>query len=35
MALYPSIAITMTILAANLIGDALRDFFDPKLKHSR
>jgi ABC-type dipeptide/oligopeptide/nickel transport system permease subunit len=35
MALFPGIAITMTILAANLFGDALRDFFDPNLKHSR
>jgi ABC-type dipeptide/oligopeptide/nickel transport system permease subunit len=28
----PGTAITVTILAANLFGDALRDFLDPKLK---
>lgn len=33
MALYPGVAITLTILASNLFGDALRDFLDPKLKH--
>jgi hypothetical protein len=25
-------AITVTIMAANLLGDSLRDFFDPRLK---
>jgi peptide/nickel transport system permease protein len=33
MVLYPGIAITVTILAANLFGDALRDYFDPRLRH--
>jgi ABC-type dipeptide/oligopeptide/nickel transport system permease subunit len=33
MVVFPGVAITMTILAANLLGDALRDFLDPKLKH--
>ena len=28
----PGTAITVTILAVNLFGDALRDFLDPKLK---
>lgn len=32
MALYPGIAITATILTANLFGDALRDYLDPRLK---
>ena len=29
---FPGIAITLTILAFNLFGDALRDFLDPKLR---
>lgn len=33
MAVYPGMAITVTILAANMFGDALRDFMDPRLKH--
>jgi creatinine amidohydrolase len=28
---FPGTAITVTILAVNLFGDALRDFLDPKL----
>ena len=32
MALYPGVAITVTILATNLFGDALRDYLDPRLK---
>jgi ABC-type dipeptide/oligopeptide/nickel transport system permease subunit len=31
--LYPGLAITITILCCNLVGDALRDFLDPKLRH--
>jgi peptide/nickel transport system permease protein len=31
MALFPGLAITVTILAANLFGDGLRDYFDPRL----
>jgi peptide/nickel transport system permease protein len=31
LAVFPGIAIALTILAANLLGDALRDFLDPKL----
>ena len=27
--LFPGIAITLTVLATNLVGDALRDAFDP------
>jgi peptide/nickel transport system permease protein len=32
MVVFPGMAITVTILAVNLFGDALRDFVDPKLK---
>lgn len=32
MVIFPGIAITLAILTANLIGDALRDFLDPKLR---
>src|ERR1700675_4407489 len=31
MVVFPGVAITGTILAVNLFGDALRDFLDPKL----
>jgi peptide/nickel transport system permease protein len=31
LAVFPGAAIALTILAANLLGDALRDFLDPKL----
>jgi peptide/nickel transport system permease protein len=30
--LFPGLAITVTILACNLLGDALRDFLDPRLR---
>ncbi len=30
---FPGLAITLTILCCNLLGDALRDFLDPKLRH--
>lgn len=32
MALFPGIAITITVLGLNLLGDGLRDRFDPKMK---
>ena len=32
MVMLPGVAITLTILAANLFGDALRDFLDPTMK---
>lgn len=32
LVLFPGLAITVAIMAANLLGDALRDFLDPKLK---
>jgi len=31
---FPGLAILITVLAVNLIGDGLRDAFDPKLKRS-
>jgi peptide/nickel transport system permease protein len=30
MAIYPGIAIVISVLAFNLIGDGIRDFLDPK-----
>ena len=32
LAIFPSIAIMLTVFAVNLLGDGLRDAFDPKLK---
>lgn len=32
MTLYPGLAIMLTVLSLNLIGDGLRDALDPKLK---
>jgi peptide/nickel transport system permease protein len=32
LALYPSIAIMLTVFAVNLIGDGLRDALDPKMR---
>jgi peptide/nickel transport system permease protein len=32
IAAFPGIAIMLTVLSVNLLGDWLRDFFDPKLK---
>jgi ABC-type dipeptide/oligopeptide/nickel transport system permease subunit len=34
MVVFPGVAVTLTILAANLPGDAIRDFIDPKLTRS-
>jgi peptide/nickel transport system permease protein len=31
-AFFPGLAITLTVLAFNLLGDALRDIFDPRLR---
>jgi len=33
LVIFPGVAITVTILALNLLGDMLRDFFDPRLRH--
>lgn len=32
IAFFPGAAITLTILAFNLLGDALRDILDPRLR---
>lgn len=32
LVVFPGVAITLAIMAANLFGDSLRDFLDPKLK---
>ena len=32
LVVYPGVAITLIILAANLVGDGLRDYLDPRLK---
>ncbi len=34
-ALFPGIAISLTVLAFNLLGDAIRDIADPRLRGSR
>lgn len=35
LAIFPGLAILLTVLAYNLIGEALRDAIDPKLKKAR
>lgn len=35
MALFPGFAIIITVLGLNLMGDGLRDLFDPKLRRER
>jgi len=35
MALFPGLAILLTVLGLNLMGDGLRDIFDPKLRRGR
>ena len=32
MAIFPGIAIALTVLAFNLLGDGLRDLLDPRLR---
>jgi ABC-type dipeptide/oligopeptide/nickel transport system permease subunit len=32
MAIAPGIAITLIVLSFNLVGDALRDILDPRLR---
>lgn len=32
LVLFPGVAITLTVMAVNIFGDALRDFLDPRLK---
>jgi peptide/nickel transport system permease protein len=35
LAIYPGIAIALTVMGLNLFGDGLRDLLDPKLRRSR
>ncbi|WP_460464376.1 ABC transporter permease [Arthrobacter pigmenti] len=35
MAIFPGLFIIASVLALNLVGDALRDYFDPKLRQRR
>ena len=32
LVVFPGLALTLTVVTANLFGDALRDFLDPKLR---
>lgn len=32
LAIFPGLAITVTVLAFNLLGDTLRDILDPRLR---
>jgi peptide/nickel transport system permease protein len=32
MAVFPGIAISLAVFGFNMLGDALRDVFDPKLR---
>jgi len=34
-ALYPGLAILLTVMGFNLLGDGLRDLVDPRLRRSR
>jgi peptide/nickel transport system permease protein len=34
LSVFPGLAITLTVMAVNLLGDWLRDVFDPRLRHS-
>ena len=34
LVVYPGVAITITVLAFNLLGDGIRDLLDPKLRGS-
>jgi peptide/nickel transport system permease protein len=33
LVIYPGIAISLAVFGTNLLGDALRDIFDPRLRH--
>ena len=35
LALFPGLAILLTVLGLNLLGDGLRDWLDPRLRHER
>jgi ABC-type dipeptide/oligopeptide/nickel transport system permease subunit len=32
LVVFPGLALTVTVVAANLFGDAMRDFLDPRLR---
>jgi ABC-type dipeptide/oligopeptide/nickel transport system permease subunit len=32
MVIFPGMAITLTVMAFNIVGDFLRDYWDPKMK---
>ena len=34
ISIFPGVAIILSVLALNLLGDGLRDFLDPRLRHS-
>jgi peptide/nickel transport system permease protein len=35
LAIYPGLAIVLAVLGLNLLGDGLRDLFDPRLTRRR
>ncbi|MDE3029802.1 MAG: ABC transporter permease subunit, partial [Paracoccaceae bacterium] len=35
LAIFPGLAIVLTVLGLNLIGDGLRDLLDPRLRRRR
>ena len=35
LAIFPGLAIVITVLGLNLLGDGLRDMLDPKLRRQR
>ena len=35
LAIFPGLAIVLTVLGLNLIGDGLRDLLDPRLRRGR
>ena len=35
MAIFPGLAILLTVLGLNLMGDGLRDLLDPRLRRAR
>ncbi len=35
LATFPGVAIMLLVLSVNLVGDWLRDYFDPRLRHTR
>jgi peptide/nickel transport system permease protein len=35
LAVYPGVAIVLSVLGLNLMGDGLRDLLDPKLARQR